>query len=322
MKKCRRYQDMIEASLKGGEWPPLERDALERHLEECRACRGIARLHARLAKAMESIPEPSPEMFESMRLAVRRRTAPTDLPSRHRLRPRPDGLLPSVIFRPALSLTLAAALAVGGFFLGRTSRSPARLISSILLRDMTKEASLVSGPAAVSDSRYQYSNISLRRLDDGRLDLGFDVATRIRVTDRADSPLVRELLLQATLNSSTTGSRLRALSDIDVLPAGRSRDILIHSLANDSSPVVRRNALSILVESPDSPGIAAAMLRVLRQDDSLENCFEALKYLVEHRADEDAILAAIEEGRPEGRAALSIRATKLLGKGKRPPRIS
>jgi HEAT repeat protein len=207
---------------------------------------------------------------------------------------------------------LLAAVAAGSFFAGRLTSPRSETLHSRLLGELYRDAARDGGPADAGNSKYVLSDVSLRELEDGRLDLGFNVTTRVRVRERPDVPLVREVLLQSLLNDEKTSSRIKALSDLEALPEAQAVEALVFTLHHDPVPAVRASAFDILASFPGDPAIESAMLRTLREDVSVELRLRALDALAGRKADPARIRQSIEAGPADSRPALLFRASKLL----------
>ncbi len=317
MSKCRFYREILKDRIGGNMSAPseargiaLDEEALQAHLAVCSDCRRLSRLHELLEKEAVTPAEPSEERFERMREAVRKRILASPPPPGFGFRP--WALFPSPRLRIVMAAGLFLAVAAGSFVAGRLTSPRTEPLQSRLLSELYREAVRDGGPAEVWNSKYTLSNVSLRELEDGRLDLGFDVTTRVRVKERRDVPFVRELLLQSLLNAESPGLRIKALSDLENLPARQALEALIFTLHNDPVPAVRTSAFDILAAMPGDPAIEAAMLRTLREDIAVELRLRALDYLAGRKTDPARIRESIEAGPADSRPAVLVRAAKLL----------
>ncbi len=310
MSKCRMYRETLKDRIGGNMALDMDEKALKAHLDVCPECRHLSRLHALLEKEAGSFSEPAEERFGQMREAVRKRIL--DAPPARRFGFRPWALLPSPAARAAVAAGLILFVAAGSYVLGRLSAARPESLQNRLVRDLYREVSQTGGPAESWDSKYMLTNVSIRRMEDGKLDLGFDLTTRVRLKERPDVPLVRELLLQSLLNAENPGSRIKALSNLENLPVPQAVEALIFALHNDPVPAVRISAFDILAALPGNPIIEAAMLRTLGEDVAVEMRLRALDYLAGRKADPARIRESIEAGPADSRPAVRFRAAKLL----------
>lgn len=307
MSKCRLYREMLKDRIGGA---TMDEEALRAHLEVCPDCRRLARLHELLEKEATASTIPPAEQFEKMREAVRKRILAS--PPARGFGFRPWALAPSPRLRAIAAAGLLLAVAAGSFFAGRLTSPRTEPLQGLLLSELYRDAAHDGSPADVWNSKYVLGNVSLHELKDGRLDLGFDVTTRIRVQERPDVPLVREVLLQSLLNAENPGSRIKALSELENLPGPQAVEALVFTLHNDPVPAVRTSAFDILAALPADPAIEAAMLRTLREDVTVELRLRALDYLAGRKTDPTRIRQSIDAGPADSRRALLVRAAKLL----------
>lgn len=320
MPKCHLFREMLKDRIGGNMTTPsegraavLDEEALQAHLEACPDCRSLFHLHERLEKAAATAPEPPAEQFERMRDAVLKRILAAS--STRRFGFRLSALFGSSWLRAAAAAGLFLAVAAGSFIGGRLTASRTEPLQSRLLNELYREAARDGGPAEAWNSKYTLSNVSLRELEDGRLDLGFNVTARLRLKESPEAPIVHEILLQSLLNAESPGLRIKALSSLENLPSPRAVEALIFTLHNDPVPAVRTSAFEILADLPGDPSIEAAMLRTLREDITVELRLRALDYLAAMKSDPARIRQSIEAGPADSRPAVRVRAARLLSAG-------
>lgn len=309
MSDCNRFEEALETYL-AGDREGSDVPALLAHCRACEACGKILDLDRELEALGASMPEPD----EAQLSAVTARVVSKVGLSRVSRFPRQRS-------RPAARVWLAAAVAasvllfIGGFALGRAlprggNGEAANGIASRLVAAMGAEAASNRSLADVEDSRFSYSNVSLRSAGEGRLALDFDVSMHVRLVEPSGSELAREVIVQALLNPSNTGARLRALSYTAGTIEPKVREALIFSMRRDPSLAVRLKALERLSDHIDQPAVEAAVLDTLRDDESVQMRLLALESLATHRVNPDRIRDVIREGDHPGDEALLVRLTK------------
>jgi hypothetical protein len=221
------------------------------------------------------------------------------------------------VFRPAAAVAAVVLLFAAGLLVGRALPGGAATgngtltdgngITQRLLTAVNADAASNRSLGDVEDSRFTYSNVWFRRLDDGRVALDFDVTTHVQLVEPARSQLVREALVHALLNSTSTGARLRAMSFAGDSLDPKVEEALIFTLHRDESLAVRIKALAVLADHLDEPEIESAVLVTLREDESVQMRMLALDYLAAHSIDRNVIRETIRENQEPGDEALMLR---------------
>ena len=304
MTECTRVQAQLEAEI-AGPVDPAAAAALRAHCEQCESCRSLFALHEGLTRLGAAIEEPPEQALDAVTSRVLARTARSGA-GRVRWRAR--------AVRSAGALAAGLLLFVLGLFSGvsRERSSGAGEVGTTrnLVAALNAEAAANVGLADVEDSRFTYSNVSIREADAGRLELGFDVTTHVQLVEPKESPLVREVLAQALLDRSSTGARLQALRYAALSHEAKVLEAMFFSLRSDPSLAVRLRALELLSRHLDRPEIEAEVIATLRDDESVQMRLQALEVLAEHRVDHARIRDAIDQGRP-GNEALRVRLARL-----------
>jgi len=296
--ECERFESMIRQHV-AGDVDDTALPALQAHARACESCRQLLELHGELTGLRSRMPEPDELRLDRIQQSVLRELA-----------------VPRSAARSRWWLTAAAAagLFVGGLVAGRLASGGAADRGEDggeeprLMAALTAEAAANRGLAAVDDSRFTYSNVTFRRVDGGRVALGFDVTTHLAVVEPERSALVREVLAQSLLDPSNVGARLKAMS----LAAGaldpKLRDAIILALRHDDSLAVRLEALSILSRQIADGEVQSAVLATLRDDEAVQMRLLALECLAGQRVDHGRIREAIRGGEQRsGDEALMVR---------------
>lgn len=320
MEDCQRHHELIAAYV-AGEIDFAGLEDLVMHCRGCPDCRGMVELHRSLATMAPDVPEPSAEVFDAMRNRVLDRLE--DGWARAGLRGRvPSGIRwPKVPLWGALAGWYAAhpvpaaatailLLAAAGLA-GRWSATP-RWSDASLVRAVEEQAGRSTGLDGFWDAAFTVANVAVRRTETEDLALGFDVCRHVETRTPRNSPLAREVLLAAIVESPTLGVRLKAVDVAPDVRDGRLREALVYALHNDPSLSVRLEALRALGRPPLDSIAQNALLATLRADASVEMRLRALEVLVAQRVDPAAVLRAASEARQEGSAAVMRVASELL----------
>ncbi len=298
MNQCTEYEPLVKKLL-AGELALHEKEALLDHGRHCKDCRELITLNASLTGC--ELVVPGELDFNDLRRSVLRALPPRESS------PRP-GMWARLTSAPALGLGIAASLLVAGFAIGYFWQSAKE---SVLLAQIRREARENKQLADVEASPYTYSNISFRNMGEGTVALSFDVTTRVDLTAAKDDPLVKETLIQALLNPSSVGTRLKAISFAENLMGPELKEALLFSMLNDPSVAVRLKAQSILAPQKKDPEIQGAFLKVLRQEESVQMRLAALDYLVDQLQPE-TLKGVIQELRSGEDAPLRARAAAYV----------
>ena len=301
MNECTRFEALLEAEI-AGDIAVADAGALRAHGETCESCRSLLVLHDEMARLGADVDEPSETALDAVTSRVLERTMRSTSVS-------PQAPRGSSTIRRAAALAAGLLLFLTGLFSGRASVDVATTRG--LVAALNAEAASNDRLSDVADSRFTYSNVSLRDAGPDRIDLSFDVTTHVQLVEPLRSGLVREVLAQALLDRSSTGARLEALSYAAGSPEPKVREALILSLRSDPSLAVRLKALELLSPHLDREDVEAALIATLRDDESVQMRLEALESLAAHRVDPARIRDVIREGERSGNEALLVRLAKL-----------
>lgn len=312
MNDCKRFEDVL-ASLIGGDSTVDQHRKAMRHIAECDECAGLFAVHSELEDL--ELPAASQSEFLQMRRNVLRtlRSQSAEPPpsawwkSARVLRLRPAGL----------ALLAAGALGIG-FLLGRmpsadrafeqARREDARLATGTqVIAGQLEFAALRNRRMEQSaDSPYTFSDLQVREVDSGRVELSFDVATHLELVRDKSDPLVAEILVQSLVNPAPVGTRLEAISMVRSLEP-KVRDALIVAMLEDPSLPVRMAALEKLGSQPVDPATEAAFLKVLEREESVQMRLVVIDHLAQERVSPNRLESAVLSGRPEPGRALFAR---------------
>ena len=316
MEDCQHFQEIIH-NLIAGEVSPSELESLRRHCDACPDCRQLMEVHDGLLRAAEAIPEPRKADLLAMRKNVLSQVA-RDESNRTRAGTR-SAFWPDLhaLFRahPAAALSAAAALIVVAVFAGRWSVASRPLDDQSLIQDINLQAARQDNRQAglneYWDSRYSYTNVIARPLPGGKLDLSFDVCRHVNVVTAKSSPLATDVLMQAILNPSAMGSKIKAMELAPEILDPKLREALVVAMHYDPVVAVRIEALSVLTRYPYDDGVQEALLKTLRKDEAVQMRLLALEYLAGRRVNPETLWRTIEESELESDVAVLQHAVEL-----------
>jgi hypothetical protein len=301
---CERFEPTLTAYV-AGEIDETGLGPMLSHCRDCDACRRVLELHRDLSELGARAAEPDEREFGAMRARVlyeagnRRRGA--------------SWLRPAFLPLRVAALTAAAGLVfVLGIATDRLRQDGVAPVSGHgttqrLLTAMNADAASNRTLMDVEDSRFTYSNVAFRRLEQDRVALDFDVTTHVRLVEPERSELVQDVLVQALLNPTSTGARLKAISYAAEAMEPKIKDALIFAMRRDENLAVRLGALEILKEASPDEEIEAALLQTLREDPAVQMRLEALDCLAGRQVDPGLLRRVVEEKPSEADAALLVR---------------
>ncbi len=310
MNACEKLEPTLEAYI-AGELDDRALGPLLAHCRDCESCRRLLELHRDLAALASRAPQPDAAELEEtearvLRLLDRRpggRIEGTRAPSRRWL-----GWIPYAAAATFAGAVLFTAGLVAG--LNSAGTSPPDIGPGLTQRLVAAiRADAVSNRVLtdVADSRFTYSDVSFRRVEDDRVALDFDLTTHVQVVERLGSELVQDVLAQALLDPSSTGTRLKAMSLTSFRMTPKTKAALLVALRRDPSLAVRLGALAALSDRLDDSEVEAAVLAALRDDDAVQMRLLALDALAAHSVDRGRIREAIREKPRPGDEALRVR---------------
>jgi hypothetical protein len=322
MKECKDYREMIQSYI-AGEISPAGLDSLYHHCQSCPDCGQLWEVHSNLAAAGEELPQPPEDGLLAMRTNVlaqitrdergREERAQGTQTWARRIRWWDLGAL--LRAHPAAALPVAAALVVVSIVAGRLSVSGPETGDSVIMREISQQASRQAGLIDYWDTPLSYSNVDARPVEGGNLDLSFDVSRHVRLVTPMDSPVAREVLMYAILEPSAVGSKMKAMA-MAMAPEimdPKIKEALIFTMHNDPNLAVRMEAMSVLSKSPYDSDIQKAFLTTLRGDEEVQMRLQALEYLAEKKVNMNTLRRAIELPQLESDTAVLQYAAELIG---------
>lgn len=315
MSKCDNFKAIIRNYI-AGEIAPSELDSLQKHCLSCADCRALLDLNIEISELGNSIPEPDEMDFQVIRNRV------TSQISREQKQQRAGNRLWDLMapfrFRPVAALSVMVILLITAVFLGRWSSGYPiqndQYNDNMLLNAISRQASTHQGLENYWDAPFSYSNISVRPIAGGRVDLSFDVSRTIRTVTASNSPLARDVLSQAILNLAPLGNRMKAMEVVSSSMDPKLYEIIIFAMHNDPEPAIRMEALSILTKEPCNNHLKEALMTTLRQDNSVQMRLMALRYLAANKVETTTLQRVINQGNMESDTAVMQYAIGLENK--------
>ena len=322
MTECKDYREKIQSYI-AGEISPADLDSLYHHCQSCPDCGQLWEVHSNLAAAGEELPQPPEGGLLTMRANVlaqitrdergREGRAQGTQTGDRRIRWWDLGAL--LRAHPAAAWPVAAALVVVSIVAGRLTVPGPETGDSVIMREISQQASRQAGLIDYWDTPLSYSNVDARPVEGGNLDLSFNVSRHVRFVTPMDSPVAREVLMYAILEPSAVGSKMKAMA-MAMAPEimdPKIREALIFTMHNDPNLAVRMEAMSVLSKSPYDSVLQKAFLTTLRGDDEVQMRLQALEYLAEKQVNMNTLRRAIELPQLESDTAVLQYATELIG---------
>ncbi len=318
MSNCRPYQELIEDYL-AGDISAESRENLDEHCAVCSECAGMLDLHANLLDLGAEIPVPGRHEFRDMREAVLAVTEDaaeiaSGTPGGHHAggriataEPRSGFLIDLGKFwrsHPVPAGLATAAILICMVFLGRRGPQEGTFEDDLLLQSIQSSSAQQAGLDDYLDTPFSFANVTVRPKGQGQLALSFDVSRHVKMQVAQDSPLAKEVLLQAILDPSSMGSRLRAMEVTPPIQDSRLKEALIATMLNDADPTVRLNALAVLSKYPYDQKNQDALLQTLGQDQDVQMRLNALEELARANVGMETIRNAVGENDPNGTMAI------------------
>ena len=304
MDDCTRYFNQI-ADLRAGALDDEDQTDLFAHLASCRDCRELMQFHEDLAVAGDEFAGVDDRALAGVRGRVleeiRSGAAPT---------------APVVSLAPRRFRILAAAaavvMAIAAFAAGRMMAVGGSAGSDTLVATLETSAQDHQRLSDVEDSANIISNVSVRRVGEGKVAMSFDVARHLEIVRPIEDPLVNEVLVHAMLDQTSMGSRLKAVSMAAAAGTGKVEEALVFSMLEDPDLPVRMRALEILSERPSSPSVENGLMRVLRHDESMQMRLLAIEVLASSGPGGRQILEGFMESDEAAEPAIAARLASFV----------
>ena len=198
MKECEKFENGVRSLIAGD--PELKQlEELVDHCKTCADCRALFEMHRTLAHLGSRF-----DALEPIDLARTRGLIVEEVTANRRPRSAPGWMVPLVApfrLRPLTAVALLAIFFVLGLaasHIGNDSGSSARNSADGLFPN--------AALADLKNSPYDYSNVTVRLLDENKVALAFDITRRVELVEPAQSETVKKMLMHALFNPAPTGA--------------------------------------------------------------------------------------------------------------------
>lgn len=274
------------------------------------AYKDLIKMHNKLSSIDHSSLTASESEFKKMRENVLRQIRVQELNPVDNKFDLLLGKIWSLFIRPEMAV--AALTLIIGFFLGRISPGASGQFSSMILNQISLFASENTDFIDTKNSPYQYSNISLKEIDQEKIELSFDVSTHLQLVREKDDPLVREVIAQSLLNPDNVGTELRAITYSETILDKKLKDALIFSMHNAPVLAARLKAMSTLIKYQTDSDIQNAFIKVLKEESSVKMRLMALDYFEQNAVEKEKLAQVLESAELKKSPAVWIKAKKYL----------
>jgi len=198
MKECEKFENGVRSLIAGD--PELEQlEELVAHCKTCADCRELFEMHRTLAHLGSRFDALEPVDLARMRMLIVERVT-----ANRRPRSALGWMAPLMVLFRLRPLTAVALLAIV-FVLGlAASRIGNNSVPSA--RNLADGVFPNAGLVDLKNSPYNYSNVTVRLLDENKVALAFDITKRVELVEPAQSEMVKKMLMHALFNPAPTGA--------------------------------------------------------------------------------------------------------------------
>ncbi len=198
MKECQRFESGIRSLIAGD--PELEQlEELVAHCKTCTDCRELFEMHRTLAHLGSRF-----DALEPVDLALTRMLIVERLTADRRPRTAPGWMslfIAPFRLRPLTAVALLAIVFVLGLVASRIGNE-----SVPSARNLPDGLSPNAALADLKNSPYNYSNVTVRLVDENKVALAFDITKHVELVEPARSETVKKMLMYALFNPAPTGA--------------------------------------------------------------------------------------------------------------------
>lgn len=184
---------------------------------------------------------------------------------------------------PAFSFIFAIVMLISGFIIGNFNSSD-NLISNI-----SHSAQQSYDLQSSTDAPYFYSNAQFKELENGTMEVNFDVSRHIILTSQKSDPLIQDILAQSLVSTNNMSDRLRYISKSEQIIHPKIKEALISTMLKDKHHIVRQKSMSSLLQYAPDENLHQAFFTVLKNEQSVYMRLAAIDYLSENYTGENQI---------------------------------
>jgi hypothetical protein len=238
----------------------------------------LIKLHQGLTQEQLSFEIADEKSFKELRLKIlndinNSSKSKTDLSMQIR------GYFSALFRKPLFNAAIAIAMFFAGYFIN-SSKSESEFVENIY-STATRTQDLQSS----INEPYIYQNAKFRPLDNGRVQVSFDVTRHLEISKSKNDPLIQDILAQSLINSSSVPERLRSISNTSFTMHPKIKQALITTMLNDSHPIVRQKSLFSLMKYKNDKDIQDALIQLLDKEESVYMRLAAVDYLSNNDVD-------------------------------------
>lgn len=309
MNRCKNNHILIE-KLVAKTINADEHAILFRHIRECKECSDMVSANNVLLKSESPLEKPDELDFKMMRSNVINSIRNEKEKSISEKFQKLFELIAEFLKKPEYAV--AAITLIVGFFLGQALPPDKNGIGGGILKQISDIAEKNIYFSDSQKSSYRFSNVSLKELDNNKIEMSFDVSTNLDVVRDKNDPLVKEVLTQTMLSAENVGSNLRAISYTESITDNKIKQALIYVMHNAPITAVRLKSMESLMKYNFDPELQEAFIKVLLEEKTIKMNLMAIDYLTMNNYNPDSLKSIIEEASPQKSTAIFVRAKNFF----------
>jgi hypothetical protein len=305
--KCKEFHLLLE-KLIAGEINAEEHSNLKSHTDSCKDCMELYTTNIVLSKTNHPIEQAEELDFDIMRKRV---IESIEKGPKCSFTSKFQKFLDSVVlFINKPEYAVAAITLIVGFFLGRALPPDENGVTGGILKQISSIAEQNTYFSDTQKSPYRFTNVSMKQIDNDKIEMSFDVSTTLEIVREKNDPLVKEVITQTMMEPENVGSNLKAISYSESLTDKKIKQALIYSMHNAPITAVRLKSMESLMNYKMDPEIQEAFIKVLLEENTIQMNLMAIDYLTQNNYNADSLKSIIDEIDPKKSTAIFVRAKK------------